>query len=119
MRQSRHRPGDPPEPARDPLLLNWYWRIGMVYLLLSRIDEALIWLEEAGFRPISRKASRSALWAAPKQHGSRSVKLPSSPEPLVAYSPRRMVCLASDVPYSRQHLSTKQFQHAHQVACIA
>jgi len=27
---------------REPLLPNWYRRIGMVYLLLSRIDEALI-----------------------------------------------------------------------------
>jgi tetratricopeptide (TPR) repeat protein len=25
----------------------WYWRIGLVHLLMSRIDEALIWLEKA------------------------------------------------------------------------
>ena len=59
MRQSRAGQEIRLSP-RDSLLPNWYWRIGMVYLLLSRIDEALIWLEEAGFRPISRKASRSA-----------------------------------------------------------
>jgi adenylate cyclase len=32
---------------RDPRLPNWYWRIGMVHLLRSRIDEALVWLERA------------------------------------------------------------------------
>jgi adenylate cyclase len=32
---------------RDPRLPNWYWRIGMVHLLQSRTDEAIIWLERA------------------------------------------------------------------------
>jgi TolB-like protein/class 3 adenylate cyclase len=32
---------------RDILLPNWYWRIGMVHLLQSRIDEAIPWLERA------------------------------------------------------------------------
>jgi adenylate cyclase len=32
---------------RDPRLPNWYWRIGMVHLLQSRIDEAIVWLERA------------------------------------------------------------------------
>jgi tetratricopeptide (TPR) repeat protein len=32
---------------RDPRLPNWYWRIGMVHLLQSRNDEALLWLERA------------------------------------------------------------------------
>jgi adenylate cyclase len=32
---------------RDPRLPNWYWRIGMVHLLQSRTDEAVIWLEKA------------------------------------------------------------------------
>ena len=32
---------------RDPLLPNWYWRIGMVHLLQSRFDEATLWLERA------------------------------------------------------------------------
>lgn len=31
----------------DPYLPNWYWRIGMVHLLQSRIDEAVDWLERA------------------------------------------------------------------------
>jgi TolB-like protein/Flp pilus assembly protein TadD len=32
---------------RDPRLPNWYWRIGMVHLLQSRNDEAILWLEKA------------------------------------------------------------------------
>jgi TolB-like protein/class 3 adenylate cyclase/Flp pilus assembly protein TadD len=32
---------------RDPRLPSWYWRIGMVHLLQSRIDEAVTWLEKA------------------------------------------------------------------------
>jgi class 3 adenylate cyclase/TolB-like protein/Tfp pilus assembly protein PilF len=32
---------------RDPRLPNWYWRIGMVHLLQSRTDEAILWLERA------------------------------------------------------------------------
>jgi TolB-like protein/class 3 adenylate cyclase/Tfp pilus assembly protein PilF len=32
---------------RDPRISNLYWRIGMVYLLQSRTDEAVQWLEKA------------------------------------------------------------------------
>jgi adenylate cyclase len=32
---------------RDPHLPNWYWRIGMVHLLQSRVDEAILWIERA------------------------------------------------------------------------
>jgi adenylate cyclase len=32
---------------RDPLVGNWYWRIGAVHLLQSRTDEAIPWLERA------------------------------------------------------------------------
>jgi TolB-like protein/class 3 adenylate cyclase/Tfp pilus assembly protein PilF len=32
---------------RDPRVPNWYWRIGMVHLLQSRIDSAILWLEKA------------------------------------------------------------------------
>jgi adenylate cyclase len=32
---------------RDPRLPNWYWRIGMVHLMQSRIDQAITWLEKA------------------------------------------------------------------------
>jgi adenylate cyclase len=32
---------------RDPRVVNWYWRIGMVHLLKSRTDEAIRWLEKA------------------------------------------------------------------------
>src|SRR5204863_2682523 len=31
---------------RDPMIANWYWRIGMVHLLQSRIGEAIQWLEK-------------------------------------------------------------------------
>jgi adenylate cyclase len=32
---------------RDSRLANWYWRIGMVHLLQSRVDEAILWMEKA------------------------------------------------------------------------
>jgi len=32
---------------RDPYVPNWYWRIGMVHLLQSRTDQAILWLEKA------------------------------------------------------------------------
>jgi adenylate cyclase len=32
---------------RDPRIANWYWRIGMVHLLRSRTDEAILWIEKA------------------------------------------------------------------------
>jgi adenylate cyclase len=32
---------------RDPYVANWHWRIGMVYLLQARPDEAITWLERA------------------------------------------------------------------------
>jgi adenylate cyclase len=32
---------------RDPHIANWYWRIGMAHLLLSRINEAISWIEKA------------------------------------------------------------------------
>jgi TolB-like protein len=32
---------------RDPYIGNWYYRIGVVHLLQSRIDEATVWLERA------------------------------------------------------------------------
>ena len=32
---------------RDPHIANWYWRIGMVHLLKSRIGEAITWLQRA------------------------------------------------------------------------
>jgi tetratricopeptide (TPR) repeat protein len=31
----------------DPAIDAWYWRIGMVHLLQSRTDEAILWLERA------------------------------------------------------------------------
>jgi adenylate cyclase len=32
---------------RDPRLPNWYWRIGLVHLLQSHIEEAILWLGRA------------------------------------------------------------------------
>ncbi len=32
---------------RDPTLPNWYWRIGRVHLLQSRLAEAILWIERA------------------------------------------------------------------------
>jgi tetratricopeptide (TPR) repeat protein len=32
---------------RDPSIGFWYWRIGVVHLLQSRIAEAIVWLEKA------------------------------------------------------------------------
>jgi TolB-like protein/DNA-binding winged helix-turn-helix (wHTH) protein/Tfp pilus assembly protein PilF len=32
---------------RDPSIGFWYWRIGVVHLLQSRADEAILWLEKA------------------------------------------------------------------------
>jgi adenylate cyclase len=32
---------------RDPHIPNWYWRIGIVHLLKSRVGEAIDWLERA------------------------------------------------------------------------
>ena len=32
---------------RDPYIANWFWRIGMVHLLQSRLDEAILWIERA------------------------------------------------------------------------
>ena len=43
---------------RDPAIDAWYWRIGMVHLLQSRTDEAILWLEKA----------RSANPARPSPH---------------------------------------------------
>jgi adenylate cyclase len=31
----------------DPNIASWYWRIGMVHLLQSRIDDAVLWTERA------------------------------------------------------------------------
>jgi adenylate cyclase len=32
---------------RDPFVPNWYWRIGRVHLLQSRLDDAILWIERA------------------------------------------------------------------------
>jgi TolB-like protein/Tfp pilus assembly protein PilF len=49
---------------RDPAIANWYFRTGLGHLLLSRTDEAILWLEKArsasGTHPNTRAALASA-----------------------------------------------------------
>jgi adenylate cyclase len=47
---------------RDPRLPNWYWRIGMVHLLQSRIDEAIEWIGKA--RTANARLSGPHAWLA-------------------------------------------------------
>ena len=47
---------------RDPRVPNWYWRIGMVHLLQSRVDEAVAWLEKA--RIANARLSGPHAWLA-------------------------------------------------------
>ncbi len=45
---------------RDPFIGNWYHRIGMVHLLQSRMDEAILWLEKARSANPAHPQSRAA-----------------------------------------------------------
>jgi adenylate cyclase len=45
---------------RDPFIGNWYHRIGMVHLLQSRMDEAILWLEKARSANPAHPPSRAA-----------------------------------------------------------
>jgi adenylate cyclase len=47
---------------RDPRVANWYWRIGMVHLLQSRIDEAILWITRA--QAINSRLSGPHAWLA-------------------------------------------------------
>ncbi len=47
---------------RDPYLANWYWRIGMVHLLQSRVDEAIVWLERG--RSVNPRLPGPHAWLA-------------------------------------------------------
>jgi adenylate cyclase len=47
---------------RDPRIANWYWRIGMVHLLQSKVDEAVRWLELA--RNANQRVSGPHAWLA-------------------------------------------------------
>jgi TolB-like protein len=49
---------------RDPYMGLWYARIGIVHLLQSRIDEAIVWLEKARSFVPSRAYTRANLAAA-------------------------------------------------------
>jgi hypothetical protein len=45
---------------RDPYIGNWYWAIGRVHLLQSRIDEAILWLRRPAGLPVVRAYLASA-----------------------------------------------------------
>jgi adenylate cyclase len=47
---------------RDPLIGQWYQRVGLVHLLQSRIDEAIVWLERA--RGASPAHAATHVWLA-------------------------------------------------------
>jgi predicted Zn-dependent protease len=49
---------------RDPYMGIWYARIGVVHMLQSRTDEAIIWLEKARNANSARPFTRAALAAA-------------------------------------------------------
>jgi adenylate cyclase len=49
---------------RDPYIASWYAWIGRVHLLLSRTDEAIIWLEKARSAVPTRPVTRCTLAAA-------------------------------------------------------
>jgi adenylate cyclase len=49
---------------RDPQIGVWYYRIGVVHLLQSRIDEAILWLEKARAANPEHPASRAATASA-------------------------------------------------------
>jgi TolB-like protein len=49
---------------RDPYMGIWYGRIGVVHLLQSRIDEAIVWLEKARNAIPDRPFTRATLAAA-------------------------------------------------------
>jgi len=54
---------------RDPHLANWYWRIGMVHLLQSRTEVAVLWLEKARSSNPLLPGPRGWLAAAYAQQG--------------------------------------------------
>jgi tetratricopeptide (TPR) repeat protein len=49
---------------RDPLIGIWYGRVGLAYLLQSRIDEAILWLEKGHIADPGLQCVHSRLAAA-------------------------------------------------------
>jgi tetratricopeptide (TPR) repeat protein len=62
---------------RDPYVANWYWRVGMVHLLQSRSDEAILWLEKA--RSANPRAAGPHAWLA-SAHALRGELDPATAE---------------------------------------
>jgi adenylate cyclase len=49
---------------RDGQIANWYWRIGVVHLLQSRLDEAIFWFEKARSANVGHPVSHIFLASA-------------------------------------------------------
>jgi predicted Zn-dependent protease len=54
---------------RDPQLGVWYLQVGLVHLLQSRTDDAVIWLEKARNNTPAHSGIRAALASAYSLHG--------------------------------------------------
>jgi tetratricopeptide (TPR) repeat protein len=52
---------------RDGQIANWYWRIGVVHMLQSRLDEAIVWFER----------SPAPIWNIPYRTYSSPPPIPS------------------------------------------
>ena len=49
---------------RDGQIANWYWRIGVVHLVQSRLDEAIFWFEKARSANVGHPVSHIFLASA-------------------------------------------------------
>ena len=67
--------------SRDPAIGNYYTRTGLVHLLQSRIDEAIVWFEKArsAIRKISELVPTSLLFMLSRARASAPP--PSAPKP--------------------------------------
>ena len=66
---------------RDPQIGDWYFEIGRAYLLQSRTDEAINWLEKARSAQPGIPAAHSHLAAAYAFKGKTKPPPPNSPRP--------------------------------------
>ena len=57
---------------RDPRIPNWYWRIGMVHLLQSRLNDAILWLEKA--RNANPTLPGPHAWPPPRMRSAATCK---------------------------------------------
>ena len=106
---------------RDPRLPNWYWRIGMVHLLQSRVDEAIAWLERA--RSANPRLPGPHAWLAsayaligdpessparnsPRRGGSAAIRRYSS---IARFKQRRLLGLAENTFAARRLAGRRLF----------